>query len=226
MEFAAMELPSVQRPVGTTNQVHQILRKAILATQFRPGEKLIETQLAKMLDVSRTPVREALSKLEVEGLVDPVPTGGVIVRDIDSELAEIYGLRQRLEGYAAALAARQSTEAELSEIERVCELAASMAGNQNLEERAALNNQFHMLIAEASHSPRLVRLVGNYRDYFLNEQFLLFYDRETGDRQHRQHRERVTALRERDTGLAERLVWDHIERALIVIQNGRKESAR
>lgn len=219
-------LRAIERPAGAAQQVHQMLRRAILESRFPAGEKLIETQLARMLNVSRTPVREALSKLEVEGLVDPAPAGGVVVRDIGAELAEIYGLRQRLEGYAAALAAGARTDAELAEIERVCELAASKLDDADLDERARLNNQFHMAITEASHSPRLVRLVSDYRDYFLNEKFLLFYDRETGEQQHLQHREIVTALRRCDAELAERLVRDHIQRALIVIQRGRKQSAK
>ena len=215
-----MKLASVQRPVGATNQVHQALRRAVLQADFRPGEKLVETQLATMLGVSRTPVREALSKLIVEGLVEPAPTGGVVVCNIEAEIVEIYGLRQRIEGYAASLAADRRTEAELAELERLSDLAVSMIDSTSLEERADINNQFHMLLTEASHSARLAQLVSGYRDYFLNRQFMLYYDRESVRRQHEQHRDIVEAVRDRNADLAERLVRDHLQRALEVIQRG------
>lgn len=214
------DLGMVKRHRGAATQVHQILRDALLQSKFSAGERLVETQLAEMLGVSRTPVREALSKLEAEGLVEPVATGGVVVRDLESELVEIYELRRRLEGYAAALAAQRITDDELDALDEVRREALAMIDQPSPERRAELNNRFHALLTDASHSPRLVRLVNDYRDYFLNRDFIRYYDRETGMRQHEQHREIVEALRERDATRCEQLVWDHFERALEVIQRG------
>lgn len=218
------ELRTVKRHQGAATQVHQILRQALLQSKFPAGERLVETQLAEMLGVSRTPVREALSKLEAEGLVDPAPSGGVLVRDLQAELIEIYGLRQRLEGYAAALAAARITDDELSELDAVRQQALAMIDQPSSDERAELNNRFHSLLTEASHSPRLVRLVNDYRDYFLTPEFLRYYDRATGLRQHEQHREIVEALRRRDATRCEQLVKDHFERALAVIRQGLAET--
>ncbi|MGA7669598.1 MAG: GntR family transcriptional regulator [Nitrolancea sp.] len=215
------ELGTVKRHRGAAAQVHQILRDALLRSKFTVGERLVETQLAEMLGVSRTPVREALSKLEAEGLVEPATTGGVVVRDLESELVEIYELRRRLEGYAASLAAQRITEEELAALDAVQREAQSMLDDRSPERRAELNNLFHSLLTEASHSPRLVRLVNDYRDYFLNRDFVTYYDRETGLKQHEQHREIVEALGARDSARCEQLVWDHFERALAVIQRGR-----
>ena len=212
---------TVKRHRGAAAQVHQILRDALLQSKFTAGERLVETQLAEMLGVSRTPVREALSKLEAEGLVEPAATGGVVVRDLESELVEIYELRRRLEGYAAALAAQRITAEELTALDAVQREAQGMLDTRSPERRAELNNLFHSLLTEASHSPRLVRLVNGYRDYFLNRDFITYYDRETGLKQHEQHREIVVALRARDSARCEQLVWDHFERALAVIQRGR-----
>jgi len=218
------ELRTVKRQQSAAAQVHQILRQALLQSKFPAGERLIETQLAEMLGVSRTPVREALSKLEAEGLVEAAPSGGVIVRDLQAELAEIYGLRQRLEGYAAALAATRITEAELAELDAVRQQAFAMIDQPSPEKRAALNNRFHSLLTEASHSPRLVRLVNDFRDYFLTPEIILYYDRATGVRQHEQHREIVEALRSHDAARCEQLVKDHFERALAVIRQGLAET--
>lgn len=214
------ELGTVKRHRGAAAQVHQILRDALLQSKFAAGERLIETHLAEMLGVSRTPVREALSRLEAEGLVEPAESGGVVVRDLESELVEIYELRRRLEGYAASLAAKRITDDELAELDRVQREAVSMIDQPSTKRRAALNNRFHTLLTEASHSPRLVRLVNDYRDYFLNRDFIRYYDYKTGLQQHDQHRQIVEALRTRDADRCEQLVWDHFERALAVIRRG------
>jgi len=181
-----------------------------------------------MLHISRTPVREALSKLEVDGLVDLLPAGGVVVRNIEPELEEIYGLRQRIEGYAASLAAQRITAAEVAELEEICKRALAAVDSHSLEERAELNNTFHRLLTAASHSPRLIRLTGSYREFFLNQRMLQFYDRETAVRHHDQHRRIVDALRRRDGDRAERLVTEHFQSALAIIraalQSGRSDA--
>ena len=220
--------PKVHRSEPVTVQAHRALRQAILQQQFKPGQRLIETELAEMLGVSRTPVREALSKLEVEGLVDLVPTGGVIVRNSEDELEEVYGLRQRVEGYAANLAARRISPEELRTLETACERALAAVGSASLEQRAELNNTFHRLLTEASHSPRLIRLTSGYREYFLSYRTLQFYDRDTAVRHHMQHRQIVEALRQRDGDEAERLLAEHFRSALEVIraalESGRSRS--
>jgi DNA-binding GntR family transcriptional regulator len=171
-----------------------------------------------MLGVSRTPVREALSKLEVDGLVDLLPTGGVVVRNIEDELVEIYGLRQRVEGYAAHLAAQRITADELAALEDVCSAALAAVDRKGLKERAELNNTFHRRLTEASHSPRLIRLTDSYREYFLNARFLRLYDRAAAVKQHRQHSEILEAVRQHRGDRAERLVAEHFQSAVAVIR--------
>lgn len=211
----------IRRREPAVTQAYKILRQAVLRNRFRPGERLIETELAEMLGVSRTPIREALSKLEAEGLVEPSPTGGVVVRDLEAEFIEIYGLRQRIEGYAAFLAAQRITPEELAALEEAYQQAVAAIDDPSFERRAELNNEFHRLLIQASHSPRLIRLVSDYRDYMLNRQLLLFYDREMSLRQHEQHRKIIEALRNRDADRAERLVREHFETASRIIQSGR-----
>src|SRR5579871_496410 len=208
----------VSRAEPVAVQAYRLIRQAILQGQFSPGQRLIETELAAMLGVSRTPVREALSKLEVDGLVDLLPTGGLVVRNIENELVEIYGLRQRVEGYAANLAARRITADELAALEDVCSAALAALDSRGLEERAELNNTFHRRLTEASHSPRLIRLTNSYREYFLNARFLGLYDREAAVKQHRQHCEILEAVRQHRADRAERLVAEHFQSALAVIR--------
>ncbi len=197
-------LPAVSRPESLSARTYRTLRDALLRRAIAPGERLIETELAQQLGVSRTPVRDALARLAAEGMADALPTGGIVVRDIQKELADIYGLRQVLEGYAARLAAERI---EAQELERLAAISARL--------RASID-AFHLQIAAASRNDRLVKLINGYRDYFLNPHTLGLYDRAAMLRSHEQHEAIVQALRGRDGDAAERLVRDHFHDAMAV----------
>lgn len=199
-------------------QVHEKLRRAVLQGQFQPGERLVETRLAENLGISRTPIREALSKLEAEGLVKRLPAGGVVVGDVVSELAEIYGLRQRLEGFAARLAAERATDDELDEIEAACRRGKAATSGRSFEKRSEANRAFHRLLAKASHSPRLIRLTSEYYEYSLNDRTRRFWDEEQTRKHQAQHKAIVAALRARDPNAAEQCVYAHLSSALRVVQ--------
>lgn len=213
-------------PMATvTERTYWELRRALLNRAIRPGERLLEAKLAQQLGVSRTPVREALARLVMEGLADQIPgSRGVIVRDIGQELDDIYGLRQVLEGYAARLAAARITVEELSAIEALCKhIGARIEGaaenETELQTHAELTNSFHLRIAAASRSPRLVHLISNYRDYFLSSDFLRLYDRGDMRKLQAQHETIIAALRARDGALAERLVREHFADAATIIRS-------
>lgn len=218
-------------PIATvTERTYWELRRALLHRAIRPGERLLEAKLAQQLGVSRTPVREALARLVAEGLADQIPgSRGVIVRDIQQELDDIYGLRQVLEGYAARLAAARISAEELGSIEALCdEIGARVEGAEEneaeLQAHAELTNSFHLRIARASRSPRLVQLISNYRDYFLSSDFLRLYGRGEMRKLNSQHHAIVAALRARDGTLAEQLVREHFADAAAIIR-GRAERA-
>lgn len=213
-------------PMATvTERTYWELRRALLNRAIRPGERLLEAKLAEQLGVSRTPVREALARLVAEGLADQIPgSRGVIVRDVGQELDDIYGLRQVLEGYAARLAATRITAEELSTIEELCaHIGARIEGAEEneveLQAHAELTNSFHLRIAAASRSPRLVHLISNYRDYFLSSDFLRLYNRGDMRKLQAQHETIIAALRARDGTLAERLVREHFAAAAAIIRS-------
>ncbi len=220
----AERLLTVRRREPVVHQVYGELRRAVLDGRLAAGARLVETELAAQLGVSRTPIREAISKLQAEGLVDPLPHGGVAVRDFTPELVEIYGMRQRLEGFAANLAAQRIDAAGLRRLEEACEAALAAVDSDSLEDRAELNNTFHRLLTAASGSPRVIRAVEDLRGYFLNARFLGLYDRETALRYHAQHAQIVAAVRARNGPLAERLVREHLEAALAMIRHGFERS--
>ncbi|MGH7188906.1 MAG: GntR family transcriptional regulator [Acetobacteraceae bacterium] len=220
-------------PMATvTERTYWELRRALLHRAIRPGERLLEAKLAQQLGVSRTPVREALARLVAEGLADQIPgSRGVIVRDIQQELDDIYGLRQVLEGYAARLAAARITAEELGGIDELCdEIGARIEGAEEseveLQAHAELTNSFHLRIAQASRSPRLAHLISNYRDYFLSSDFLRLYDRGDMRKLNRQHHAIMAALRARDGTLAERLVQEHFADAAAIIRGHAERAHR
>lgn len=147
----------IERPQG--QDAYQRLIAEIRAGTLRPGDRLLETELADRLGISRTPVREAIQRLEADGLVVHIPRSGAAVRKLDySEIAELYEMRGVLEGTAARLAARSASEVELMEMEA---LNAEMAEAQtDIAQLFELNRQFHRVLLDAARNRYLARSMG------------------------------------------------------------------
>jgi DNA-binding GntR family transcriptional regulator len=158
--------PPIRRSKSLHEQVYQALRTAILAGDLQSGERLVETQLAEWLQVSRTPLREALRQLQQEGLVTADVNGGLRVITLTvTEAMELYDCRLALEGLAAAGAANHASPEQLQQIE-VYVLAAEQAGqtgadSSSCQELLELDYHFHRLIGESSGNRRLVTLLDN-----------------------------------------------------------------
>lgn len=141
---------------------HVALRRAILSGDLPGGTRLVQSKLARDLQLSTTPVREALRDLVTEGLVDLDPHRGAVVRKLtEDDLVEIYFLRSILEPMAMTLAARNHTREDLEKAERV---QVVMLKELDTAVWTDLNREFHGLLAEASHSPRLIELLAQLRD--------------------------------------------------------------
>jgi DNA-binding GntR family transcriptional regulator len=215
------QLEKIGRPASIVERVYESLRRSLFEGHFPAGLRLVEAELAESLGVSRTPIREALFRLEAEGLVEPLPTGGVAVRDLQADLEDIYDLRQLLETHAAALAARRISPNELQAMVEANERLRQTLDDATVELRSEINNTFHRLLIEASHSPHLIRMVRGYQAYFTPRPMLKLYDydRETTLRVYDAHRAIVEALRARDAVEAERLVREHFASMLKVVQS-------
>jgi DNA-binding GntR family transcriptional regulator len=212
---AALEQVQRMEPVAT--RAYRELRRALLQRAFVPGQRLVEVELAQQLGVSRTPVREALRRLVAEGLVEMLPSGGMAVRDTRSEMADIYGLRQVLEGYAARLAATRITPEEIDHLESFClRMRDALATNAH-EQTVELNTAFHLAIAAASHSARLIEMIEGYRDLFLTPRTLSRYDHAAMLHSQQQHEAMVGALRRRDGATAEQVVREHFGDAVAIM---------
>lgn len=197
----------VSRAVRVADQVYGQLRRAIIHGEIPPGTRLRETEVAAALNVSRTPVREAISRLIGDWLVRELPTGGVEIVDSTADLAEIHYIREALETCAARLAAERITEEQLAKLEKLVKAAK----RASVKERVRINQEFHMTIVEASGSPRLLAMVGGFREYFLNPRWTSRHDRAMTEKALHDHTKIIAALRARSPDRVERLLRQHLK---------------
>jgi len=192
------------------------LRALILTGEYGPDERLVEEQLAERLGVSRTPVRQALTMLEAEGLVEIAPNRGATVCSFSFEdVRDIYDLRAVLEGHAARRAAGRI---EKRELDRLRELAGEMEGlpgrfDDHEEETRALvrlNQAFHGAIVEASRNRRLQRLINRTVEIPLMFKAFFWYTPHERVISNNYHRQILEALEKGDADRAEIIMREHV----------------
>ncbi len=142
--------------------VFQTLRRDILTGEIQPGERLLELHLADRLGVSRTPIREAIRMLELEGLVTMIPRRGAVVAQISTKgLRDVLEVRRALDDLALQLACERITEADKKALRDACVRFAEVTASQDPVEIAAADVAFHDIIVKASANDRLIQMVGN-----------------------------------------------------------------
>lgn len=194
--------------------VFESLREAILNGRLKPGERLMEVQLAEEMGVSRTPVREAIRKMELEGFVVMIPRKGAYVAGISlKDIADVYEVRAALETLAAGLAAERITEEELEKLERHLVAVSEDAEHNDLAGWVTRDTEFHDTIYQASRNQRLIQIVNN-----LMEQIHRFRSTSLAypGRMRiavEEHKKLVEAISERNVPLAQSLAQEHVENA-------------
>jgi DNA-binding GntR family transcriptional regulator len=190
------------------------VRQGIISGEYAPGSRLIETQIADALEVSRTPVREALVRLAAEGFVELIRNrGAFVVRWSEEDLEEIFGLRVLLEGYGLRIAATKITPREIEELEELAErmdrtLAAQ--GPRYAEECTDLNTSFHGMLVGAAGNKRLSTMVAQLTQLPLIHRTISLQAPQELASSFAQHHEMVAAMRRRDGEWAEALMRAHI----------------
>ncbi len=208
--------PSLLTPIRDV--VYESLRQAILDGSIAPGERLVESDLAETLNVSRMPIREAIRKLETEGLVEHQPRKGAIVKAFSEEdILEIYSIREAMEALSAVQAVRRATpeeikalEAAMDEIDRLCEMGEKASAAEIFE----ANRVFSEGVIEACHMPRLVQFINTYKEYLERFRRVTLARPERREVVRREHRAILEAIRDRDEKRAEALTREHIRGAL------------
>ncbi|NYT35363.1 GntR family transcriptional regulator [Allopusillimonas soli] len=208
---------STDTPHGhAAERAYQWIKERILRNHWEAGASLKESPLSREIGVSRTPVREALRRLTLEGLVETIPNqGSRLQKWSDQDLDEIFGLRVLLESHGARLAAQRITDDEQGKLCALCDameelLAKSfddMAARQSL---TRLNEQFHALILAAAHSERLKSLTAQVISFPLVYRTFAIYDKAEILRSMAHHRELADAFRARDPVWAESVMRAHL----------------
>lgn len=201
---------------GAVETAYRFIRSAIIRGELATGQTLLESRLAERIGVSRTPVREALSRLANEGLV---VLGryrrGQVASFTMADVAEVFRLRGRLEGHAARRACHRISAADIARLEAIedeMEAAFTELGwHRHLPHFDELNNEFHAIIARAADSPRLEKILASSLE--LPASIFNFYSEaldERTARTHRQHREIIAALKARNPDWAEAAMSAHL----------------
>jgi len=213
--------------VGTTaDAVYEALRRSILDGELPPGHRLRSDALATDLNVSRTPVREALRKLEAEGLVNASRLGLVVRQLTEEDLTEIFYLREALEGMAARLAAENATRAEIDELHALFEDMEAVAARGDIAGLRELTGEFHLLVCRASHNRRLVQSLEGLLDHVRQAQSSTLYMQGRPADALEEHRGLLRAIEQRDPDRAETLARHHRRKTLALRREMLREQAR
>ncbi|HEX3656457.1 MAG TPA: GntR family transcriptional regulator [Pirellulales bacterium] len=212
---------------------YKLIRNRVLSGSIPPGGRLSDDALSKELKISRSPIREAISQLTSEGLVEYRPRSGAYVRVPDlRELEEWYETRTALEGFAVMRACSHITAVQLGELQRLCDEIAAVIravrelpgkiANTKLRERfLALDLEFHMLILHVSGNAWMLRIVEDCK--LLTKVFghvQIEHDMRLLSRSHLGHRRVVRALRRQQPEFARRLMEEHIQAACRAVLAG------
>lgn len=194
-----------------SGRVFHTVRENILSGKYKCNEELKEKTIADELGVSRTPVREALRQLELEGLVTIIPNRGAFVEGISEEdIKDIYEIRARLEGLCAKWAADKITIEQISELEENIFLVDYHAGKENYTQVLELDNKFHDILYAASGSKMLKHELSAFHHYVERVRKITLSMPERVVKSNDEHKQIVEALKQHDKAEAERLATRHM----------------
>lgn len=194
--------------------VFESVRGAIISGVLKPGERLMEVQLAEKLGVSRTPIREAIRKLELEGLVIMIPRKGAYVADLSlKDITDALEIRAALEGLAAGLAALRITDEEIEALEMTAVQFHKAVEADDFENIVHKDIEFHERIFRATRNEKLMQITNNLREQV--QRFRLMYINKSNKSKDlvKEHYEIAEAIAKRNIDAAERIAKKHIENA-------------
>ena len=192
--------------------VFNTLRKAILTGELKPGERLMEIHLANQLGVSRTPIREAIRKLELEGLVIMIPRRGAEVAQItEKSLKDVLEVRRALDALCAELACDRITEEETERLKNACEKFEKETVTGDATTMAEADVELHDIIVAATGNQRLVQLINNLSEQMYRYRFEYIKDENQHNRLVEEHRMIYDSIVHRDKEAAAHAARVHID---------------
>ena len=202
--------------------VYEELKRQILVGEIQPGTRMMEIQLADDMGVSRTPVREAIRKLEKEGLVNIEPRRGAYASDASiKDMIDILEARQYLEGAAAMMASSRITGEQIKELEEATEKYATAVEKGDTDEIIKYDEIFHKMIIKASGNTAMVKIMSRVQELSLRFRYLYYEDFSRYKNMPMSHREILAAIINGDGAVAGRMAADHVARLKdALIENG------
>lgn len=198
--------------------IFDTLREAIIVGELKPGERLMEVQLAEKMGVSRTPVREAIRKLELEGLVTMIPRRGVQVADLSvKDIMDVLEVRASLDGLATALSAERITEDELKELKHVYNQFVNYVEKENLQGSIKKDVEFHEIIYRSSRNDKLIQIASNLREQVHRFRVIYLKDYRSHKDLVKEHAEILNAIEIKNPDLAQSLAKAHIKNQELTI---------
>ncbi len=191
--------------------VFEYLKNAIVDQTIEPGARLVESRLADMLGISRTPLREALHKLEQEEWIEKTPSGGFqVVTLTRNDIEETFGIRSVLEAYAARLAAENYTEEDLFPLEKKMVEYQKCLEKKNSDRLHTINTEFHDLLYALSRNPKLIKMINQLRAQIERFRQIILKQDEYAHESNEDHFRMLEAIKQRDGNAVEHLVREHI----------------
>ncbi|MDD7740848.1 MAG: GntR family transcriptional regulator [Fusicatenibacter sp.] len=193
--------------------VFHTLRQAILKGELKPGERLMEIKLANQLGVSRTPIREAIRMLELEGLVIMVPRKGAQVAKItEKDLKDVLEVRLGLEDLATRLACQRISREQLEELCRASRNFEKLLNSDDLQALAEADVAYHDVIYKATGNPRLIQLLNNLREQMYRYRIEYLKDSKVRRSLVEEHDAIFGSIKKGDSKGAQQMIREHIER--------------
>jgi DNA-binding GntR family transcriptional regulator len=212
--FRARDLANDRQNLRSADRVYDVVKSMAVTYGIRPGERINEVDLAKQLNVSRTPLREALNRLVTEGFLSTRLNKGFFARSLDpNEVFNLYEFRSAIESAAVSIACERATSQELQHLEKFVLASKDEKEDVLATKLLRLDEEFHERVAVATHNDEFVRTI---RAINARIHFVRWIDMQSGRRVHTQneHLKIVQALKKRDANGASRLMGGHIGRRL------------
>ena len=198
-----------------SSRVFHTIREDILNGKYQANEELKEKSIGEEMGVSRTPVREALRQLELEGLVHIIPNKGAFVENVTlKDIKDIYEIRSLLEGLCARWAANNITKEQLEELEETVFLSDFHFSKENWDQMVELDNRFHEIVYEACGSKELTRVLRDYHHYLQRIRKITLEQKTRARASMDEHCKIAEALKARDAAEAERCASIHIRNTI------------
>lgn len=199
----------VHRPLR--EEVYDALRRAIVQGELPPGKRVVETEVAGRLGISRTPIREALRKLEAEGFLSKGQGSSLVVSEMSlEEVEETFGIRAVLEGFAARLAAERATPEGIAGLEKILKRSEAFVEGKPPGRLLEWNTRFHDGLNTLSGSAQLQQLLQGLHDKILCYRRITLEVGPSPKQWLQEHRAILQAIRDRDPDRAERLITQHV----------------